>query len=89
MEILTKEDIKEMQEAIETMGRILERMVPERKEVVLRAKEIKQRLGITSQATFQRKTNELINAGMFKDGQWGMMESDLTNYMKTLKNNLQ
>lgn len=88
MEILTIEHIKEMQETIERMGSILERMVPKKPDVVLRTKEIKSRLGMNSQATFQRRVPELIKAGMFKDGQYGMMESDFENYVKSFKNNI-
>jgi len=83
MEIPTKTDFVEMEQKLTYKLDALLRIVATNTDVssrVLNSTELINRLNI-SRRTFHNNRVKLIRAGMYKDGQWKMRESDLENYI--------
>ena len=82
IDIAEKKDVQRLEAKIDKLLMFIDNNDIKQPGKVLTSNEIRMRLGNISRQTFQNKLEELVSAGMFKDGQWKMYENDLTNFLK-------
>lgn len=81
IDIAEKKDVQRLEAKIDKLLMFIDSNDIKQPGKVLTSNEIRMRLGNISRQTFQNKLEELVGAGMFKDGHWKMYEKDLQQYL--------